>query len=152
MDKKFHATLNNDCSYFSMLVLKLNHVSKKSHWALSENKNRLFMLGDFRDEDKTAVRPYSDKTILLLRRGYGFRRQKTRGYQHDNSNNDHQAISLFALAGALIYCCSSATFCGGDTSCDQITRVLCRTNNPHIANNIFMGGNIVMHTDVGMKI
>ena len=132
---------------------------------MSENKNRLFMHGEFRDEDKTAVR-----LIFYIRRGHILIRlncywdgalvfeeiavawQKTRGYQHDNSNIDQQAISLFALAGALIYCCSSATFCGGDTSRDQITRVLCRTNNPHIANNIFMGGNIVMHTDIGIKI
>ena len=32
MDKWFHPTFYNECNYLSMLGLKLNHVSKRSHW------------------------------------------------------------------------------------------------------------------------
>ena len=36
MDKYFHPTLYNGCSYLSMLWLKLNHVSKKGPWCHQE--------------------------------------------------------------------------------------------------------------------
>ena len=34
MDNQFHPTLYNWCSYSSILVLMLNHVSKYGHWGL----------------------------------------------------------------------------------------------------------------------